>query len=152
MNDDILVHLFNRVGFFYGLIDGYLDIHFSNDSLCRFLSHSPPVEKTNLQEFFYELYGHEDDINDVLTGGRKEFTIRYINRKTTHEIYFNLYILNYPYEDYPAIAVVRDMTNDMLAYHSLQQSRNEIQLLQQLLIAKTPTLTGSTGSWRRRLP
>jgi putative nucleotidyltransferase with HDIG domain len=140
MNEDILIHLFNRFGFFYGLIDRDLDIHFNNDSLCRFLSHSPSVVRINLQEFFYELYGHEDDVNDVLAGEKKEFTIRYINRKTTHEIYFNLYIVNYPDEDHPAIAVVRDMTNDMLSYHSLQQSRNEIQLLQQILIAKNADL------------
>ncbi len=140
MINNFTLSLFNRFGLFYGMIGSDLVLHFEDDSLCDFLSVKPPLRTSALTDFFNEVIGLEDEIMKVINGEKKEFSIRRINRSGEFDIFFNLYFLNHAYKEYPAIIVVRNITNEMLFYHSLQQSRNEIQLLQNELLERNREL------------
>lgn len=140
MNDDFFLPLFNRFGLHYGMIDSELVLHFENDSICEFLSVSPCMKQVNLTDFLNEVIGQENEIRKVISGEKKEFSIRGINRSSDREIFFNLYFINHNYNGYPAVVVIRNITSELLFYHSLQQSRNEIQLLQDELLEKNREL------------
>lgn len=140
MINDFFLSLFNRFGLYYCMIDSDLVLHFENDSICEFLSVKPFLKKAKLTDFFNEVIGQEEEIRKIISGEKHEFSIRRINRSGEHEIFFNLYFLKHKYKEYPAIAVIRNITNELLFYHSLQQSRNEIQLLQNELIEKNRDL------------
>jgi len=140
MNDEFFLPLFKRFGLYYAMIDSDLLLHFENDAMCEFLSVKPCLKQVHISDVFSEVIGLEDEIRTVVKGEKNEFSIRRINRSCSQEIFFNLYILNHSYKGYQAIVVVRDITNELLVYHSLQQSRNEIQLLQNELIEKNRDL------------
>jgi putative nucleotidyltransferase with HDIG domain len=136
MNDEFFLPLFNRFGLHYGMIDSELVLHFDNDSICKFLSVTPCLKQVNITDFFNEVIGQEDEIRKVISGEKNEFNIRGINRNSDREIYF----INHNYNGYPAVVVIRNITSELLFYHSLQQSRNEIQLLQDELLEKNREL------------
>ena len=140
MNNSFALSLFNRFGLYYGMIDSELVLHFENDSICDFLSVKPSLRDVYLTDFFNEAIGLEPEIMKVIKGEKKEFSIRRINRSSEFDIFFNLYFLSHSYRGFPAIVVIRNVTNETLFYHSLQQSRNEIQLLQHELIDKNRDL------------
>lgn len=140
MSSDFFISLFNRFGLYYGMIDSGLILHFENDAICEFLSVKPYLAQAKLTDFFNEVIGSEDEVRKVITGEKNEFSIRRINRSGEFEIFFNLYFISHSYKGYPAIFVVRNVTNELLFYHSLQQSRNEIQLLQNELLERNRDL------------
>jgi putative nucleotidyltransferase with HDIG domain len=140
MKNSFALSLFNRFGLFYGMIGSDLILHFEDDSICDFLSIKPVLRTVPLTVFFNEVIGLEDEILKVINGEKKEYSIRRINRSSEFDIFFNLYFLSHSYKDFPAIVVVRNVTNEMLFYHSLQQSRNEIQLLQHELLDRNRDL------------
>lgn len=140
MKNNFFLSLFNRFGLYYGMIDTDLVLHFESDAVSEFLSVKPSLRTVYLTDFFNEAIGLEDEVRKIINGEKTEFSIRRINRSSEFEIFFNLYFLNHKYKGYPAIVVIRNVTNEMLFYHSLQQSRNEIQLLQNELIEKNRDL------------
>lgn len=140
MNNRLDFPLIDRFGFYYAMIDSDLILHFENDAVYDFLSVKPAVLNIHITDLFNETIGVEHEIQKVITGEKQEFSIRNINRVNESEIFFNLYFLNRNYKDYPAIVVIKNVTNEVLFYHSLQQSRNEIQLLQHELIDKNKKL------------
>ncbi len=136
MNSRFDFPLIDRFGFYYGMIDSDLILHFENDAVYDFLSVKPAVLDIHITDLFNETIGLEHEIQKVITGEKQEFSIRNINRVHESEIFFNLYFMNRNYKNYPAIVVIKNVTNEVLFYHSLQQSRNEIQLLQHELLDK----------------
>lgn len=140
MISDFAINLFNRFGLYYGMIDKDLVLHFEDDSICEFLSIKPYMRTAGVTDFFNEVIGLEEEVRKVINGEKNEYSIRRINRSGVSEIFFNLYFICQSYKGFPAIVVVRNLTNEMLFYLSLQQSRNEIQLLQHELIEKNRDL------------
>lgn len=136
MSNSFDFSLFDRFGFYYGMLDSDLIIHFEDDAVCDFLFVKPAVLNVHLTDFFDETIGLEHEVRKVISGEKQEFSIRNINRVSDFEIFFNLYFINRNYKGYPVIVVIKNVTNEVLFYHSLQQSRNEIQLLQHKLIDK----------------
>ncbi len=136
MNNGFDFSLIDRFGFYYGMIDSDLILRFENDAIYDFLSVKPAGLNIHITDLFNETIGLEHEIKKVVTGEKQEFSIRNINRVNGSEIFFNLYFLKRKYQDYPAIVVIKNVTNEVLFYHSLQQSRNEIQLLQHELLDK----------------
>ncbi|MFA5519143.1 MAG: hypothetical protein WDA74_07815, partial [Spirochaetota bacterium] len=136
MSDRVDFTLLDRFGFYYGMIDNDLMLHFENDAVYDFLSVKPDLLNIHLTDLFNETIGLEHEVQKVVTGEKQEFSIRNINRVNEYEIFFNLYFLNRNYKGYPAVVVIKNVTNEVLFYHSLQQSRNEIQLLQHELLDK----------------
>jgi len=140
MSDDFYLPLLNRFGLYYGMIDERLQLHFDNDAVCRFLSISPPVSDVPLESFFYEVIGLEGDIARVIRGEKRELCIKRISRGDIDEIYFDLYFIHQDKSEFPVIVMLRDITSEMLFHYSLQQSKNEIVLLQHELMDKNIVL------------
>ncbi|PKL16827.1 MAG: hypothetical protein CVV49_14170 [Spirochaetae bacterium HGW-Spirochaetae-5] len=140
MNNGFFLSLFNRFGLHYGFVNSGMVIHFDNDDACRYLSLDESIKNFKLDDIFNEIIGSESEIRMVLSGDKDEFCIAGINRFEQIGKIFNLYFIHHPYEDYQAVAVIRDMTDEALFRQSYQQSSNEIDLLQHELIEKNRDL------------
>ncbi len=140
MNNGFFLSLFNRFGLLYGFVNSSMNIHFDNDDACRYLSLDDTIKNFKLDDIFNEIIGSENEISMVLSGDKEEFCIPGINRFDDIGKIFNLYFIHHPYEDYQAVAVIRDMTDEALFRQSYQQSSNEIDLLQHELIEKNRDL------------
>ncbi len=139
MNNEFLMFLFNRFGLYYGFVNRDMEIHFDHDKIYSYLDLDRNRTKFDLTEIFQEVIGYEDDIYRVISGEKNEFRIIGINRVEETEIIFNLYFIHYENKN-EAIAVIKDVTNENLFRQALQQSANEITLLQQELIEKNRDL------------
>ena len=140
MNNGFFLSLFNRFGLYYGFVDKDLKIHFDNDEVYSFLSLVKSMGKFDIRDVFPEIAGSEDDILKVISGKKREYSIIGINRYEETEKFFNLYFLQYSHNDFESIVVIKDVTNETLFRQSLQQSKNEIALLQDELIEKNRDL------------
>jgi putative nucleotidyltransferase with HDIG domain len=140
MNNGFFLSLFDRFGLHYGFVSSGMIIHFDNDDACRYLSLDESIKSFKLDDIFNEIIGSENEIRMVLSGDKDEFCITGINRFEQIGKIFNLYFIHHPYEDYQAVAVIRDMTDEALFRQSYQQSSNEIDLLQHELIEKNRDL------------
>jgi HD-GYP domain-containing protein (c-di-GMP phosphodiesterase class II) len=140
MDNGFFLSLFNRFGLHYGFVNSSMIIHFDNDDACKYLSLDNSVKNFKLEDVFNEIIGLENEIRMVLSGDKDELCITVINRLEETGKIFNLYFIHHPYEDYQAVAVIRDMTDEALSRQSYQQSANEIDLLQHELIDKNRDL------------
>lgn len=140
MNNGFFLSLFNRFGLHYGFVNDNMKIFFDNDEVCTYLSLDKCVKHYNLDEILNEIIGSENEIKLVLSGEKEEFSITGVNRYDGIGKIFNLHFIHHRGKDYNAVAVVRDMTDETLFRQSLQQSTNEIALLQQELIDKNRDL------------
>ena len=140
MISDFLLTLFNRFGLFYGFVNKAQEIHFDHDNIYSYLSLDRNIEKFYLTDIFQEVIGYQDEIDRVISGEKKEFRIIGINREDETEIIFNLYFLHNENSKPEAVAVIKDVTNENLFRQALQQSSNEITLLQHELIEKNRDL------------
>lgn len=134
VNNGFFLSLFNRFGLHYGFVNSDMKVHFDNDEIYTYLSLDRNVKDFNLEDIFKEIIGSEDEIRKVLSGEKDEFSILGINRYQESKRIFNLYFIHHPYEEYKVVAVVRDITDETLFRQSLQQSTNEIALLQHKVI------------------
>lgn len=132
--------LMKRFGFYYGFVTADMNIHFHNDGVYNYLSLDSNNNEYFLTDVFHEVIGIESEIQKVIEGSKKEYSIIGINRLHETDITFNLYFFHNIFEKYQAIAVIKDITNESLIRQSLQQSRNEIILLQHELIEKNKNL------------
>ncbi len=140
MNNGFFLSLFNRFGLHYGFVNSNMIIHFDNDEVCTYLSLDNNIRNFKLEDLFNEIIGLENEIEMVLSGEKDEFCIMGINRYEEIGKIFNLYFIHHPHENYKAAAVLRDITDEALFRQSLQQSTNEIDLLQHELIEKNRDL------------
>ncbi len=140
MKSAFLLSLFNRFGLYYGFVNRGMEIYFDHDQIYSYLSLDKSRKKFDLTEIFQEVIGYQDDIIRVISGEKNEFRILGINRGDETEIIFNLYFLNNDYREFEAVAVIKDVTNENLFRQALQQSSNEITLLQHELLAKNKDL------------
>lgn len=94
----------------------------------RYLGLEPPSSPLPLTEVFDELVGREVEILDIVRSGSGEIEVPGIARG---DRYFDLAIIpgDEDEEKLPALAVLRDSTQAMLAQQFLLQQRNEIELL-----------------------
>ena len=140
MNNGFFLSLFNRFGLYYGFVDKDLKIHFENEDVYSFLSIDKGNGEFNLRDVFQEISGSEEDILKVISGKKREYSIIGINRYEESEKIFNLYFLHHAHNEYEAIAVIKDVTNETLFRQSLQQSTKEVAQLQNELIEKNRDL------------
>jgi putative nucleotidyltransferase with HDIG domain len=136
----LFLSIFKRFGLYYGFVNRDMKICFDTGSVYKYLSLNSNISEFQLTDIFQELIGIEFEIQQVIDGIKNEFSIKGINRFHGTEITFNLYFFHYRFRNYEAIAVIRDVTNETLFRQSLQQSRNEIILLQHELIEKNQNL------------
>ncbi len=104
MNNGFFLSLFNRFGLYYGFVDKDLKIYFDNDEVYSFLSLDKGAGKYNLRDVFHEITGSEDDIQKVISGKKREYSIIGINRYEETEKFFNLYFLQYAHNAFLAIS------------------------------------------------
>jgi len=136
MKSAITEALFSRFGIFYAIINTDLQIIYIEDSLCRFLGIEWDGAGQDVFDVLPEMVGIEEDIRNVVGGRRSEYSLLGINRTPHEEIFFNIYVINSPGNAGEALVVIRDVTKESLYRQSIQQSRNEIELLQRQLMQK----------------
>lgn len=149
MNDRFFLSLFNRFGLYYGFLDGDMSICFDNDEIYSYLSLDKSKATINLTDIFHEVIGVENEIKKVISGEKKEYCIPAINRHDVYDKFFNLYFINHAHKDYEVVVVIRDITDEILFRKSLQQSTNEISLLQHELIEKNRDLDMTNTELRK---
>ncbi len=132
--------LHHRFGFYYALLGRDLKLKHDGPALRAYLGCSDAPDEEDIRDVLPELFGYEKDLRAVISGGRQELELTGINRDDNEGICFNLHIINYEYRGHPAIVVVHDVTGDVCAMRSIQQSRNEVILLQHELIDKNSEL------------
>lgn len=140
MNNGFLLSLFHRFGFYYGFVDRDMRVYFDHDEVYSYLSLDRNIKNFSLTEIFQEIIGIEDDIRKVISGEKNECSIIGINRSEETGKVFNLYFIHHSDNEYEAVAAIRDVTDETLSRQSLQQSTNEIALLQHELIEKNRDL------------
>ena len=126
--------LYSKFGFYYALVDDELNLHMQDDYLCNYLSHPDYTECMHINELFPELMELNEEIKKVISGDISEFTLRTINRDSCNPICFNMYFLKYKYKNFHCALVVKDISEEIDSLRMMQQSRNEIFLLQDQLI------------------
>jgi len=140
MIQDIFPSLFNRFGLYYGFINNDMLVKFESVGIFDYLNIAEITKPLPISEVFYEIIGSENEIKKVISGEKNEYSILNINRDTNEEIFFNIYFLHHPFREYKAIAVIKDVTNEILFRQYLHQNKNEISLLQDKLIEKNNDL------------
>lgn len=130
--------IFNRFGLYHIVADSRLSIISIEDKLLSYLGPAADGVSRELCDIFPEIYGLEHEVAAVIEGRQDEFKIHEINRSVGDEIFFN--IIFYPYEPYGVLVLIEDITREIRFRQSLQQNRNEIQLLQHKLIDKNNDL------------
>jgi putative nucleotidyltransferase with HDIG domain len=138
--NNLFLSLFKRFGLYYGFVSKDLKIYFDDNGLYDYLSLDKNNHEFDITDVFEEVIGVEAEIQKVVNGQKTEYCIIGINRLNEAEIIFNLYFFHYQYDKYNAIVAIKDVTNETLFRQSLQQSRNEIILLQHELIEKNANL------------
>ena len=132
--------LLKRFGFYYGFVTGDMKIHFRTSDIQNYLSLDSGKKEYHLTDVFQEVIGVESEIQKVIDGEKQEYNILGINRLHETDCTFNLYFFHNKFDNYRALVVIKDITNETLIRQSLQQSRNEIILLQHELIEKNRNL------------
>lgn len=140
MNSEFFLSLFNRFGLYYGFVNSDMEVHFDHDEVYSYLSLDKNIKNFQLSDIFQEVIGIEFEIKKVISGEKREYSILGINRYEVNEKIFNLYFIHYVNDQNGAVAVIRDVTTEILFRQSLQQSANEITLLQNQLIKKNRDL------------
>jgi putative nucleotidyltransferase with HDIG domain len=140
MNDERLSLLVNRFGIYYGTVDEKLRVRFIDEGVFAFLKEKPTTNWIELTEFFPEVVGIEEDILQIIRGEREEYTILSVSRELVDEIFFNIYFLRNAQTPRHCVIVVKDLTNELLYRQAIQQKKNEIELLQNILIEKNVVL------------
>ncbi len=145
--------LTNRFGLHQARIDRKLVIHLDGDSIQRYLGIDVGTGTVDAGYLFPEIVGIEHKIHAILDGASRETAIKRINRilndQHGSEIFFDLYILKDDIENGTAALIIRDVTAECLIRQSLQQRRNDIELLQQDLTEKNNQLTRSREELQR---
>ena len=146
MNLDIISQKFfekilNKFGIYVGFISSNLKLQFSSGKTEEFLC-IKDINTKSLLDVFPELLGSEDAIEEIIKGMRESYEIKFIGReiKNGKQIYFNLHLFASKIKGYPIIIVVEDITPQSKHIRELQQSRNEILLLNEELSKKNKIL------------
>lgn len=140
MKPSITETLISRFGIFYAIINADMQVVYIEDDLCRYFGNDCSRDAQNLFDVFPEVVGIEDCIKDVIEGTRREFSLVGLSRTVVDDIIFNIYIINLPEDAGKALIVIRDVTRESLYRQSIQQSRNEIELLRRQLVEKNRDL------------
>lgn len=140
MKETLLLSLFNRFGLYYGFVNREMKIYFENHDACSYLMLDCNADQFSLSEIFQEVIGVEDEIIKVISGRKAEYSIASINRYDETEKIFSLFFLNHEILKDRALVVIKDVTKEALFSRSVQQSRNEVVLLQHELIEKNRDL------------
>ncbi|HRU42901.1 MAG TPA: HAMP domain-containing sensor histidine kinase [Spirochaetota bacterium] len=128
---DIGDFILSRNNIFYAIIKDDFSLVFPDNSLLSYLGVDIPQDSSSLENVFPELFGMDEEIQDILNGNNDEITIPLINRKLPDKtIFFDLSVLNNPADRKTALLVVKDTTLIGEDIQKLQQSRNDVDLLQ----------------------
>ena len=126
--------LYSKFGFYYALVDNKLNLHLQDECLCNYLSYSDCSERIHINELFPELVDLNEEVKKVISGELSDFTLRTINRDHCNPICFNMYFFRYNYKNFKCALIVKDVSEEIDSLRMMQQSRNEIFLLQDQLI------------------
>jgi putative nucleotidyltransferase with HDIG domain len=140
MEQAFLNDMLNRFSLYYGFLGADWRVYIPDAPFRAFLGLEPRENPASLSELFPEVVGLEHEIEMVMKGECEEFSMACINRTAGSEIYFDLHFIRSPGNEHPAVIVIRDITKEILYRQSLQQSRNEIILLQHELLGKNRDL------------
>jgi putative nucleotidyltransferase with HDIG domain len=140
MNEEQLGLLMVRFGIYYGTIDKKLRVRFNDDGVFLFLGVQPTSGWLDLTDFFPEVVGIEEEILQIINGKREEYSILSVNRNVREDKFFNIYFLRNSMKTGNCVIVVKDLTNELLYRQAIQQKKNEIELLHQMLIEKNTAL------------
>ncbi len=132
--------MLNRFGLYYGFLDRDRSVHMPDDTLRAFLGIEAGVHTLPLTALVPESAERENEIGSVLNGEIPEFSMEGLARTSPREIYFDLHVITSTLNEHPAVIVIRDITKEILYRQSLQQSRNEVVLLQHQLLEKNRDL------------
>jgi len=133
--------LLDRFGIYVGFVSNTMKLHFFSKKIEEFLE----VEKINTKELldiFPEMFGSEEIIKEILTQKKEHYKIKFVGREINNgkQIYFNLHFYSSGIKGYPLLIVVEDITSQSKHIKELQQSRNEILLLNEELSKKNKIL------------
>lgn len=128
---DIENFILSRNSIFYATINKDFRLDFPNNSLLSYLGVDILQDSSNLERIFPELFGMDEEIQDILNGNNREINIPLINRRLPDKtIFFDLAVFNNPVKPESALLVVKDMSLIVKDVQKLQQNRNDIELLQ----------------------
>ncbi|MGD2180897.1 PAS domain S-box protein [Lusitaniella coriacea] len=130
----------------YCLLDRDFRILEASTQMQQFLD--CPVEESSgedIRSWFPELFGIEEDIEEVLQGERKRFEYKAINRHNSagELIYLDLQIVRSPAQpEHPPqlILLLEDVTDRMALEQTLVQGSNDLSLLLESLEASEDSL------------
>jgi putative nucleotidyltransferase with HDIG domain len=140
MNRELLNDMLNRFALYYGFLGADWKLYIPDEPFRAFLGMEHDGNAVHLPDVFPEVVGLEHEIEMVITGECAEFSVACINRSPHNEIFFDLHFIHRTGGEHPVVVVIRDITKEILYRQSLQQSRNEIVLLQHQLIEKNKDL------------
>ncbi len=140
MNDEQLSMLVVRFGIYYGTVDEKLRVRFNSDGVFYYLGEKPVVQWMDLADFLPEVVGIENEILRIIDGEREEYSIQSVNRRVKDDVFFNIYFLRKYLGGRSCVVVIKDLTNELLYRQAVQQKKNEVELLQQILMEKNAAL------------
>ncbi len=135
----------DTLGYGYAYLNKALQI-VSNNSIFQTLSISDqPVYNKSIYDIYPETFGLESIIEDLIQNKRSSFFISNIERQGTDKevFYFDLMLLSLKEKSVPIICLIKNVSESVANKRILVQQKNEIKLLENLLIHRTRFHTAS---------
>lgn len=131
----------SRFGLYHAILNSSMILSVSDKNIYTYLGLAGAEDNFVLTEIFPELFGLEDEINDVIHRRRERFSLNTINRNVENEIFFNLHIFSSPDNIGTGIVIIEDITEGSLSLRMVQQKRNEMILRNNELIRREEFIT-----------
>lgn len=133
------------LGYGYAYLNKALEI-VSYNSIFQILSISDQsVQNKSIYNIYPESFGLESILEELIQNKRSSFFISNIERQGTDKevFYFDLMLLSFKDKSMPIICLIKNVSESVVNKQILVQQKNEIKLLENMLIHRTRFHTAS---------